>query len=118
MTLDLGESPTVTLKVELEFVDAYLEIQRMRLGARLRLERRVDPGLLDLVVPAMILQPLVENAVDYAAARRTEGGTVGLWRGDSLTTAGASLRTSRRELRAPAREGHDLQDVSDFRIDH
>ena len=79
MTLDLGESPTVPLKVALELVDAYLEIQRMRLGARLRLERRVDPGMLDLVVPAMILQPLVENAVDYAVARRKEGGTVGLW---------------------------------------
>lgn len=78
MTLDIGESSTVTLKVELELVDAYLDIQRTRLGDRLRLERDIAPELLDLVVPAMFLQPLMENAVEYAVANRKEGGTIGL----------------------------------------
>ncbi len=78
MTLDIGESSTVPLKVELELVDAYLDIQRTRLGERLRLEREIAPELLDFVVPAMLLQPLVENAVEYAVAGRKEGGTIGL----------------------------------------
>ena len=78
MTLDIGETATVPLKVELELVDTYLEIQRMRLGERLQLERDIATDLLDLGVPAMILQPLVENSVEYAVAARKEGGTVGL----------------------------------------
>ena len=48
----------------------------MRLGERLRTKREIDPGLLDLAVPAMCLQPLVENAVEYAVAGRKQGGTI------------------------------------------
>ncbi len=63
---------------ELEFVRAYLEIERARMGERLRVVEEVAPEALDCQVPALVLQPLVENAVLHAAGARTEGGTVRL----------------------------------------
>jgi two-component system LytT family sensor kinase len=56
----------VTLGQELEAVQRYLSIQKMRFGARLRVELDVDETLRDLPIPRMILQPLVENAVVHA----------------------------------------------------
>lgn len=61
---------------EIEFLRAYLEIERSRLGDRLRLIESIEPGLEDIPVPGLLLQPLVENAVRYAVAARTGGGTI------------------------------------------
>jgi two-component system, LytTR family, sensor kinase len=55
----------VPLASELEFLDAYLEIQAARFGARLVIEKRIDPGVADLLVPRMLLQPLVENSIRH-----------------------------------------------------
>ena len=63
---------------ELAFVRAYLEIERARFGARLRLTESIAPGLDDLPVPTLLLQPLVENAVRHAVASRERGATIGL----------------------------------------
>lgn len=63
---------------ELEFLRAYLAIERARLGDRLRFEERVEPGLESVPVPGLLFQPLVENAVRHAAADREAGGTVRL----------------------------------------
>ena len=67
---------TVPLSQELDAVDRYLRVERARLGDRLRVERHVDPSVVDTLVPGLILQPLVENAVQYAVASRPEGGSV------------------------------------------
>lgn len=64
----------VRLREEWEFVDRYLSLERLRLGERLRARLEVDEGLLDAVVPAFSLQPLVENAVRHAIAPRAGGG--------------------------------------------
>jgi sensor histidine kinase YesM len=56
----------VTLGQEIETVQRYLAIQKLRFGARLRVEVDVDDSLRDLHIPCMILQPLVENAVVHA----------------------------------------------------
>jgi two-component system, LytTR family, sensor kinase len=56
----------VTLGQEIEAVQRYLAIQKLRFGARLRVELDVDDSLRDLHIPCMILQPLVENAVVHA----------------------------------------------------
>ena len=60
----------VSLKQELGFLDRYLEIERTRFQDRLRVELDVAPEVLDAVVPNLLLQPLVENAVRHGAARR------------------------------------------------
>lgn len=66
----------VRLADELAFVDAYLGLEQLRLGSRLRVERRIDPEALDCSVPALTLQPLVENAIKHAVAPRAAGGTL------------------------------------------
>lgn len=64
----------VLLREEWEFVRAYLALERLRLGARLQVEAEVSPRTLDCVVPAFVLQPLVENAIRHAIAPRAGGG--------------------------------------------
>jgi hypothetical protein len=63
--LNGSERGLVPLEEELAFVDGYLEIERARFGERLRVTRRVDPDVLRVPVPGLILQPLVENAVQH-----------------------------------------------------
>lgn len=60
-----SEREFVTLEEELEFIEDYLDIERARFGERLRVERDVSPSVLETPVPALILQPLVENAVKH-----------------------------------------------------
>jgi signal transduction histidine kinase len=67
-SLDESRSQEVTLAKELEFADAYLDIQRIRFGQRLTVLKRVAPDTLDTLVPSMILQPIIENAVIHGIA--------------------------------------------------
>jgi signal transduction histidine kinase len=60
-----SERGQVPLEEELAFVDDYLEIERARFGGRLRVTREIDPRVLSIPVPSLILQPLVENAVKH-----------------------------------------------------
>jgi two-component system LytT family sensor kinase len=55
----------VPLAEELAFVDSYLEIEQARFGERLHVNRQIAPQMLDVPVPSLILQPLVENAVRH-----------------------------------------------------
>ena len=63
----------IPLKEELSYVDAYLYIISQRLGERLTISREIDEELLELPVPRLILQPLVENAVEHDLAQRRGG---------------------------------------------
>ena len=65
----------IPLKEELGYVDAYLYIISQRLGERLVINQEIDETLLKLPVPRLILQPLVENAVEHDLAQR-HGGTL------------------------------------------
>jgi signal transduction histidine kinase len=67
---------TVTLGDELRFLDAYLDLQRDRFGARLDASVAADTDLLDARVPRMLLQPIVENAIRHGIAPRKSGGAV------------------------------------------
>jgi two-component system sensor histidine kinase AlgZ len=71
-----NEKNLCALQRELELVDRYLEIEALRLGERLRVERLIDPALRDWPVPLLSLQPLVENAIHHGIQTRAEGGTV------------------------------------------
>src|ERR1700722_19367314 len=74
--LDRDGSDLVPLRDELSFVTEYLDLEKMRFGSRLRVEWRVASETLGLLVPQMILQPLIENAVRHGAACSREGGWV------------------------------------------
>ncbi len=77
-TLRASEREHSTLGAELDFLRAYLAIERVRFGERLRLEEAIEPGLEGLLVPSLLLQPVVENAVRYAVGARPEGATLAL----------------------------------------
>ena len=55
----------VTLREELEAIDEYLDIESIRFGPQLKIEKHIDPATLDLIVPSMMLQPLVENSIKH-----------------------------------------------------
>jgi two-component system, LytTR family, sensor kinase len=76
----LDESGTldVSLKEELTFIRRYLEIEGIRLGERLSAEIVVEPGVERALVPNLLLQPLVENALKHAIVPRASGGKVRL----------------------------------------
>ena len=75
-TLDDNASLETRLAQELAFIEQYLAIEQTRLGKRLRVEMFISPDSLDAVVPGMLLQPLVENAVRHGIAPLVEGGTI------------------------------------------
>ena len=69
-------SDWVPLSREWDFVQSYLELERMRLGTRLRVDVEADESALSVSVPPFALQPLVENAIVHAVATRAAGGRV------------------------------------------
>jgi hypothetical protein len=77
-TLALGARDAVTLGEELALVDRYLDIEQVRFGDRLRVERAVDPSASACQVPPLLLQPLVENAIKHGIQDCVAGGTVRL----------------------------------------
>lgn len=76
MTLDGSGSQLVPLKRELDFLSCYLEIEQVRFHDRLRVQIDVDPKLGSVLVPNLILQPLVENAIHHGIARRIGPGRI------------------------------------------
>jgi two-component system LytT family sensor kinase len=82
------------LKQELEFIDDYLDIEVVRFGRdKLQIRKEIEPETLDAIVPSMILQPLVENAIRHGIGPKIEGGTI--------------------TLRACRRDGHVVVEVVD-----
>lgn len=66
----------VTMREELHFLDQYLLIERIRFGDRLRVEKHIDEAILDDLVPVLMLQPLVENAVKHGVQMQVEGSQI------------------------------------------
>ena len=62
----------------MSFIDDYLGIEMVRFGDKLRFERNVDDDTLDMPVPSMLLQPLVENCIKHGLGGKVEGGTIRL----------------------------------------
>jgi len=77
-TLDVGARPWIPLSDELALAEAFLGIEQVRFGRRLRVARRVDETAAPCRVPPLLLQPLVENAVTHGVARLLDGGVIEL----------------------------------------
>jgi len=69
--LDVSRDSVVTLDDELRFLDAYVEIEKIRYGPRLRFTKSVPANCMESLVPTLSLQPLVENAIKHAVAVST-----------------------------------------------
>ena len=76
LTLENSNSQEVPLREELEFLNIYLDIEQTRFRDRLKINLDIHPETLDALVPNLILQPLVENAVRHGIAPRKEGGRI------------------------------------------
>jgi LytS/YehU family sensor histidine kinase len=87
-TLGLGEKALIPLRDELALIHSYLSVEQIRFGTRLKLEEKTEAEVLDYLVPPLLLQPLVENAVRHGISNLTEGGwiriEVGRGAGDGL----------------------------------
>ena len=78
MSLESHDKLLIPLKEELDLVHTYLAIEQMRFGEKMIVREDVEPGLLTKSFPAMLLQPLLENAVKHGIANTRSGGTISL----------------------------------------
>jgi two-component system LytT family sensor kinase len=83
----------VTLREELAAIDEYLDIERIRFGPSLSVDKDVEDGSLDVIVPSMILQPLIENSIKHGLSQKVGPGRI-------------SIRASRRA-------GHTVIEILD-----
>jgi hypothetical protein len=103
-SLALGARERVPLSEELALAEDLLAIERVRFGARLHFAPHVDDDTLACLVPPLLLQPLVENAVTHGIAQCLEGGTVRLEAHRGAETLLLSIENP-RDAGAPARKG-------------
>jgi two-component system LytT family sensor kinase len=68
----------VPLREELDFTDDYLDIEVVRFGEKLRVVKEISDDTLDIIVPSMLLQPLIENSIKHGLEPRISGGTITL----------------------------------------
>src|SRR5712691_2265848 len=83
----------VTLREELESIDEYLDIEVVRFGPQLKVYKQIAVQTLDVIVPSMILQPLVENSIKHGLASKVGGGRI--------------------TIKTIARDGHTIIEVHD-----
>jgi hypothetical protein len=89
-SLGLGERDSIPLREELALARAYLEVEQVRFGARLKFSENIQESCQDCAVPVLLLQPLVENAVKHGIAGLVEGGAIRL----AVERLGASVRVA------------------------
>jgi two-component system, LytTR family, sensor kinase len=77
-SLDSMDEQEVPLAQELEFINAYIAIEQKRFGERLRVEQHIPDDLLKALVPTLILQPLVENAIRHGIEPRRAPGLISI----------------------------------------
>jgi two-component system LytT family sensor kinase len=75
-SLDSDPMQRVTFKQELDALRLYLDIEKIRFADRLQIEYRVEPECYSALLPSLLLQPLIENAIKFAVAKRVEGGRI------------------------------------------
>jgi signal transduction histidine kinase len=109
------EKSFLPLEEELHIVKAYLEVERLRLGEKLRVEIDVEPEALPVEIPILSIQPLVENAVKHGISPKAEGGLIRL---EARIEASGALRIAVRDTGAgfskahPSKSGVGLENVA------
>jgi len=78
VSLSLSDRQEVTVREELQFLDRYLAIEQTRFGERLRVEKQIDPEAMGALVPTLVLQPLVENAVRHGIEKQIAPGCISI----------------------------------------
>jgi len=78
LTVDNSDQQLVTLKEETEFLRCYLDIEQVRFGDRLTVTFELEPQTLSAQIPHLILQPMVENAIQHAIAPRSARGHINI----------------------------------------
>jgi two-component system sensor histidine kinase AlgZ len=78
MTLGLGEKTLIPLQEELDLLDRYCAIERVRFGERMNVEQDIQEAAKNCLLPPLLLQPLFENAVVHGIAQMAEGGSIRL----------------------------------------
>lgn len=108
----------VSLQEELDSIDQYLDIEVVRFGPQLRVVKDVAPDTLDLIVPSMLLQPIIENSIKHGLSRKVGGGCITIRtvrRGDrtliQVDDDGLGMTTSR--LGEALRSGIGLSNVNE-----
>lgn len=110
--LDLSATETISLGRELGFVEAYLGIERARMGRRLQVTIAIPEALESAQVPPMALQVLVENAVKHAIAGREAGGAICIGAAMTFVQERNLLQEDRQDLEVW------VEDSGDGRSDH
>ncbi len=100
--LGLGDRESIPLREELALARSYLAVERVRFGERLKVEESIAAESEDCLVPALILQPLVENAVKHGIAGLLEGGSIRL-----------SARRSSAGVTIAVENEYDAEDLED-----
>jgi two-component system LytT family sensor kinase len=95
----------VSLREELDAIDEYLDIEVIRFGSRLSVRKSIAPDTLDVVVPSLLLQPLVENCIKHGFARKVGPGTI-------------TIRSRRERDLAVIEVEDDGLGISDERLSH
>jgi two-component system LytT family sensor kinase len=95
----------VTLKEELASIDEYLDIEVVRFGPQLRVDKEISIDTLDIIVPSMILQPLVENSIKHGLSRKVGEGRI-------------TIRTVLRDGHAVIEVIDDGLGMSEERLEH
>ncbi|HET7161939.1 MAG TPA: sensor histidine kinase [Rhodanobacteraceae bacterium] len=109
-SLGAGDKPS-TLGAELGLIDRYLAIEQLRLGERLKVERDLDDLPAELEMPALLLQPLVENAVYHGIQPRREGGTLRIAGHRVGGAIEVEIANPLPDTAATPRSGHGLDNV-------
>jgi two-component system, LytTR family, sensor kinase len=107
LTLAEGGRQEVRLAEELELLERYLDIQRARFEDRLRVHFDIEPGTRNVLVPVLLLQPLVENAIRHGVDPSIDGGTIAVVARREHDQLQLEVRDNGRGLSTPGAEPRD-----------
>jgi two-component system, LytTR family, sensor histidine kinase AlgZ len=105
LTLGTGEKDVILLSEELELLEKFMAIEKVRFGERLNMEEKVQEEAKRCQVPALLLQPLLENAVSHGIASMADGGWIRLYAQVEDGRLGIIVDNDRDDEAPPRRKG-------------